>query len=78
MEQSYTDLDEENFENNSEPWAHALDLCKTMSEHTCLEVCKFTKKKKKTKKKKGCLLYCFYIYTLKNMMLKVILVEQTT
>ena len=21
--------DEENFKNNSEPWAHALDLCKT-------------------------------------------------
>ena len=51
MGQSYTDLDEENFENNSEPWAHGLDLCKTMSEYTCLEVCKFTKKKKKQNKK---------------------------
>ena len=59
MEQSYTDLDEENFENNSEPWAHALDLCKTMSEHTCLEVCKFTKKKKKNKKEEGMLALLF-------------------
>ena len=63
MEQSYTDLDEENFENNSEPWAHALDLCKTMSEHTCLEVCKFTKKKKKKKKKKRRRDACSTVFT---------------
>ena len=66
--------DEEKFLNNSEPWAHASDLCDGVGVHACVGWgCKIKKKKEMAS-----LVYCVYIYTFKNMMLKVILVEQNT
>lgn len=53
--------------------AHAPESC-GMGDDTCMRW--FVNVKNTHKKKKVSLLYCVYIYTFKNMMLKMILLEQ--